>query len=87
MTITTKKTAGDKVFIFHDASLKIVEGTVDRVYTETYCPNAERPSEVITTIRYYVNVPSLGAVSKMDGEVFDTADSVITTIKTNSGIA
>lgn len=86
MTITTKKTAGNSVFIFHEASMKIVEGTVDRVYTETYCPNADKPAEVLTTIRYYINVPSLGAISKMESEVFDTAASVITTIKTNSGI-
>ena len=87
MTITTKKTAGNSVFFFHEQTLRIVEGTIDRVYTETYCPNAERPAEVVTTIRYYVSIPSLGAISKLEGEVFDTAESVITTIKTNSGIA
>ena len=87
MTIATKKNVGDTVYVFHEQSLKIYSGKVDRIYTESYAGDAVNPSTITTIKRYIVSVPSLGSLTKEEDAIFDTAESVITTIKDNSGIA
>lgn len=87
MTIVTKRNVGDTVYVFHEQSLKIYSGKVDRIYTESYVSDAAKPDVITIVKRYIVSIPSLGNLTKEEDAVFDTAESVITTIKDNSGIA
>ena len=87
MTIVTKRNVGDTVYVFHEQSLKIYSGKVARIYTESYVSDAAKPDVITIVKRYIVSIPSLGSLTKEEEAIFDTAESVITTIKDNSGIA
>ena len=83
MTITTKKNVTDQVFVFNEYKLAIEKGTVLNVFTESNCPNPANPSEVITNIRYNIQLPE-STIQKIEDQVFSTKQEVIDTIEANS---